>query len=454
MSDIKFHLVNYKLFENKEITLDDPEVIVISGPNEKGKTTIITALTEAWSLKGFTPDPLRKGTSSGHTAITGPDVNGNPITIIHDFNQFDRNGSFYAIDHTGKSIKSVAKIKELVGTFSPISLEEVYYMMKAADSRKRFIRDYIMPLIPKEVLEEIEEINGKVNETKGTLFLMRRQSNSDVKTYESLVSEQKPLTSEQLLALKNGELYGPAIIEIEKRIDTINQSNVENLKKQVAMDSMVTKVKDTHEKVVAAMKDIEYLNEQISAKKAFIEESKKAIDSMTLEVTKIVIEPFPTEEMADMKMDLERGKTALALYNATLATEASNKAIKDKLEDARLRSSVLDSQIADLRQKGKKLLEKAELPKGLSIDEDRIMLNELDLSDAQVSESAAKLALAELLCKLSTAKFIVMGNLGAFDSNRFKELVAIAQENNKIVVLESVVNTTDDIKVITHISDI
>jgi hypothetical protein len=58
-----------------------------------------------------------------------------------------------------------------------------------------------------------------------------------------------------------------------------------------------------------------------------------------------------------------------------------------------------------------------------------------------------------MLCKLSTARFIVMGNLGVFDNVRFPELVKIAQSHNKIVVLESVDNSSEDIKVITTIKD-
>lgn len=454
--EINIKLVNYKLFAEKELSIDDSNIIIIAGPNEIGKSSIITALKEAWAVKGFTPNPLKDGTEKGYTSITGPDSLGNPITIVHNFDSDNTTGNFYALDSNGKTIASVTKIRELIGTFKPISLEEVYYMLKSAEGRRMFAKEYIYPLIPEDVMAQINDINTEINERNGTLYIQRRELNSKMKFLEKQYQEIIPFTNEDHHILKNGSTFQNSVKELKDRLNAIQKDKDEYTKAVYEQELISSKIDNLKDKVLDLGNRNTDIQERIQKLSEEIVINNKAIAVYNKEIDeykgKVFITPsFDENEEQELKESIDAGERAIKRYDSLVERQVGSQKLMKEISDVGLQTQSLTDSIEEKRDHIKTLLSSADTPAGLLLEDDVITLNGFDFSDTQISESTAKLILAELLCKLSSAKFIMLGNADAFDKNRLNDLFNIAQANNKIAILEKVDSDSNEIKVITNI---
>lgn len=450
-------LVNYKLFENHEIDEQNVRILIIAGPNEKGKTSIVTALQEAWSLKGFTPDPLKKGEEEGYTSVTGPDKDGNSITIIHNFNKFDQKGEFYAIDHLGRTIKSTSKIRELLGDFKAISLEEVFYMIQSAEGRRKFIKEYIYPVMGENIILKIDNLNAEINERNGSVFVQRKNASADLLSYTKIYESQKLKPEEESLILKQQDYVG-AIKQLKETLKT--EEAVENQAKIVALEKSNKQVQylnatETRMRQNNRLKEIEEAVKKLLQEKEAVERERTTNDALIQklynEFEAIVVPTVNTPYIEELKINIQEGESELEKIKTFVAKKANIADLEEKIKVKQAEVAKLNESLSAKRQELKDVISTSELPAGLEIQEDEILLNGFNFSQSQVSESSAKLALAELFCKLYTARFITMGSLSAFGKDRLLALYKTAQEYNKIVVLEWVDETTEEIKVITEI---
>jgi uncharacterized coiled-coil DUF342 family protein len=454
--DINIKLSNYKLFENKELSVADAKMLIISGPNEIGKTSIITAIEEAWSLKGFTPVPLKEGAEQGYKAITGQDIDGNPITIVHNFSKMDQKGSFYAIDNQGKTIKSVGKIRELLGVFKPVSLEEIYFLVSTPDGRRKFIKEYIYPILEEEKITQINALTAEVNEKTGKVFLERRDVNAQLKA-ETNILNSIAFTKEEEHILEVGASFNESIsklkeeLELEKALlhkcDLVDEK-ANQLRSEAK--TMADSLKENEERIEALEQELETLRNKNANLLQKIAQKKDEFDALQdTSHTRSVA----TKKIEEYKDTIAEGEAANETYRMLSAKKESLKDATKRVDSLNAKAIMLSEEIEGKRQQIKDILSGSSLPSGLEIEEDNIRINGFDFDQTQVSESTAKLALAELLCKLYTARFITMGNLGAFGKERLSELFRIAQEHDKIVILEQVDDSTDDIRIIANIEE-
>ena len=213
--NLKLHIKNYKQI-GTEVPFEadlQGDVLLITGNNRAGKTGLVNALSDAWALKSNTPIPLTFGKDEGYKKITIPTLDGDSVTIVHNFSADNPAGIFYGIKSDGKVINSIPTLRKLIGDYAPMSVEQFFSDMKYSESRKKLVKNYLIPLMGDSSME-IELINKKVNEN-GTLYKQRTEINNAIKF----------LKSQEVITLTDME---KTFLEKEERIFTA----LEDLKKQ------------------------------------------------------------------------------------------------------------------------------------------------------------------------------------------------------------------------------
>ena len=474
MADLKIKINNYKLIEDREEEFKDARILLITGKNEIGKTTYIRGIIENLTAKAQTDEPVTRGKQSGSKTYTLPDKNGNMVTIHHEFSVENPKGSFYAIDHLGKKISSVIKIRELMGVFEELPVDTFYTLAQTAEGRKKIIEKYFYPLLLPEQKDEILDID-KQTKRGGEIFDRRTEINTEIKYIQSQLKANEPSDEDKTLA----EEYENILKEIE---------NIENEKSKVktkiaTRDQILVSISQIEEQIKDApqqvkelqdeaketiqenLTEIERLEERIKSLKeknieiqanlekktdAIFEEEKQLKEKLANLNESLTSTPDVTglnqydENLKEMKEFRDKAFTA---KNKLEAYEKDRKSIEAKFDE----QQNLEKKIETLRQRKKDILAKSKLPKGLTIDNDEFTWNDFKFSDTQISKSSALLIISEILCNIVESKIVYLGEKALFDKQRFKELVEIAEKYGKIPVLEQVIDERTEIKVITEL---
>lgn len=428
MQQIEVKFSAYKNLDGQQITIDpQANILLVCGDNETGKTSFITAILEAWGAKSLTPAPVTTGQNEGTVEYKIPDKNGNIVTIKQQI-IVSKDGQkivkFYAVGADGKAETQPTKIRELMGSVFPITGEQFMALCGTESGRRQVINDYIIPLMSDKERSELAEIDAKIDETKGTVFMQRRQENSRVDALQKIV-DGYVLLEDDAKILKKGATAQKQLDELQDKLSSATAISFHNkdLNKKIAelklFSEQLAQIKDLDTKIV-----------------------NSHIDSIIGQISLLLKEEI---DAVEMQAGVERGKVFLSRYNTLKATgDAHSKNLSD-LEEAKKKASETEKELEKLRKRKKAIIANSKIPAGLEIQDGKITLNGFELSEAQISESTAKLVVAEILCMLSTAKITLMGNASAFGEARLQQLAKVAQKYGKYIILEQV---TTDAKVV------
>lgn len=421
--EIKFYLKNYKgLGVINPIELGfTGDVMLITGKNDAGKTSLIQSLHEAWTLKCTTPNPLTTGQEDGKKRLTVPDVDGNPITIVHDFDKDNKQGTFYAIDRTGKVIRNLPTIKGLLGTYAPLTVEMFFNDMKTTEGRRKLVKNYLLPLMGTSA-DRIMEINNSINEGK-PLFKQRTEKSNILKSLQTIIGNKIPVTAEEKVYAANRATFAKAMEDL--RVSQTSISQVISLT-NLLIDQMNGDLPGLlkYEKTMPEMYKI--LHKTYSD---FIDQRNEQLAHAKLDLDKIA-------------PDLLRGESAIKACDDILTRMESEKTDMESLRVAQEEVTKISEQIETLKVERTNLLSKCTLPNGLTTDGESIQIDGFDFVEEQIGGARALLAIAEIMAQLFTGKIIVMGAITEFDSDSIKKIFELAHKYGKIVALTKVVDNS------------
>ena len=476
MSDIKIKIKNYKLVKEFESEHPDARLLLVTGKNEIGKTSLIRAFIESMTAKAVTDDPVSLGEQSGSTTFNFPDKDGNPIVVHHDFSLENKQGSFYAIDHLGKKVSSPVKMRELIGYFEELPVDKFFNMVQSAEGRRKIIDNYIYPLLSGENVERIKFLD-KETKKGGEAYDERTQVNTEIKFFENQLKGSVLTEQDKVLAKEYGNIVeNLGVLEKEKeslRDKSQALSNLNYRLEQVnaSIENTTNSIAEAQAEEIELNKEIDDEIAELEAKIVKLKEKKVA----TSESTNVKLNELGSKEKElyatrkNIMENLEDYKDDTRL--TTIDTEIEEaKSYRDKALEAVNKKKNYDTSFAEIQKKyevvaelNKKIEEYREekasiiansnLPAGLSIDGDNFTWNGFTFSDAQISKSSALLVIAEILCNVVQAKIVYIGEKALFDKGRYEQLVEMANKYGKIPVLEQVVSEQDDIKVITEINE-
>ena len=213
--DIKMRFKNYKLLKDKTFDLKGYHVLIIQGPPESGKTTIRKALKEAWQAKSLTKQPLTTNEEEGFVELTIPDKNGNLVIIKHDFNKFDQVGSFTAIDSDGKVIHSPGKMRELLGNYEHLSINQIWALTQSIPGIRELQENFLSKCLTQEEREKIEVIDLEIDTSNGTLFNERRLAKGEVDRLQKIINSSSIISDEDLSKINNLDTAKTNLKEIQ-----------------------------------------------------------------------------------------------------------------------------------------------------------------------------------------------------------------------------------------------
>lgn len=427
--NVTLSVKNYKAIASLEEEIEG-DVFLISGDNQTGKTSLMHLLQEAWMLKAISTEPLSRGEDNGYVKVTIPQMDGTPITIVHDFNTNNPQGVFYAIKPDGSIVNNLPTIRRLIGDYAPITVEQFFSDMKYAESRRKLVKTFLLPLMG-DGAQEIEVINKQINEG-GSLYKERTSVNSKIKVLETQLQTFK-VTPEEELMLDKYEASVNAIKTLEDALVSNDTSHIEEFRRGSLIFSEQLKVYYNAYFTEDANLKVQHL---VAGSIAFVEDVRTKFSNLLANLDKLSDET--NRELIKTREDLNRGKEFLSSLEVTKQKSISYESKFTELQQANTEKDQLEKQIEELKKRRNVLLSQSSLPAGIQTDGENITLDGFDFTSEQVSLSEAMLTIAEIMAQLFDGKIIAMGPIAEFGKKNRARLFELAKKYQKFVVLTKV----------------
>jgi hypothetical protein len=430
MKEIILEFKNYKLLKNEKFDLSNYMVYCFEGRNGIGKSSAITGLEELISAMSFTVQPVSGGEKEGWKKVVWKGVDGKLYTIEHTFDVKNGKGKFVAYNDKAEQITSVTKIRELLGTYSRITVDQFFEMAKKTEGRRKLIDEYFNKLLTAEERTEIQTNRAY----EGRAYEQRTQYGRDIKAIEPLLKE---LTEEE-------EKVVARIPEAKEKV-TLRRKQLEDIKEAEFAVRNLMGMKDQ------AIRQFDSLNttlmtvlkeEDIKVLRNEFGRISESISSMIEKVGK----DLPNKE--ELVVMIERAEGIIERGAALHAMKSQYVVNKEKFDNLNTGLEKLETEITTRRNRVVEIYTNSKLPAGITINEDSFSFHGYDFSKEQVSESEAKLAIAELMCQIDTAGLIVLGNASVFGKERMDQICEIAKKYNKKVFLERVIDDLDEVRLV------
>jgi len=473
--EVKARYLNYKKLESTELDLSGCNVILVAGPNEAGKTSVITSFEEAFMAQAIAKNPVTKGKEEGKAVYEIPDKDGNMVTVVYEYNT-DGTAKFSMIDSLGKIINSVTKIREILGSYARVTADQLYSLSLTESGRKTFLEKYLYEILKNpgrlaEIDKQISEAKNK--STEGNLFHTRTKLNAETRAQE-IVLNTMPKPSQQDVA------NFPSLVNWQKSLQII-KDRIDVAKTNMPNQELVEQLQKNLEKERQAAKDeIVKLNKTISTTNFFTYSEVNDIIRRVKDNDPVnVLQDYPDKEelighlgeIADLEAAIEEDSFESAIELNTLQSKSFDKKAyvadvekydknlpviealelakknfdayelqRNTLVEINTKIAKITDNIEMLRAEKKQIFVESDL-NGLEITEDDFLVDGISIS--QTCESKVKLLLADILCRVSSAKLLVLGNIDTFGKDKRKELIALAEKYNKLIFVEKVDDDTE-----------
>ena len=413
--EIPIYFHNYKLLKDKSFVLKGSHIYFVQGPNGVGKTTFLKALTSLQIASDDTTDKVSRGESEGVYEAKIPASDGSFITIRHEFTDNNK-GKFIAIREDGTKISQVTEIRKLFN-YTPIDVNQFFAMSNSSEGRRKQ-RDIILKLLPDKSQHNFNEADLREEH----YYNQRTEVGRNLENAKSALKESD--ISEEDNALLNRKEEALALIK--KYEDA--------------------KLKKTEDGALQAIYD------QLQERKESLLEQLKSIDKQIEEIKVKMDTKNKTSELSldEINERIEKGKT---IINRIVVIE-TRKENKDKYElktnDLQVEYDKLSKAIENCREEKHRIVSESDLPvENISFDQEGYLtINGFKFKENQICESDAVLILANILAKINPGPIQVIGDASILDNEKLEKLNKIAESNNKIMFVDEVIRSGDDIVVV------
>lgn len=243
MKIIQLHSENIKRIKAVDITPDD-NVIVLSGKNGEGKTSVLDSIWLALQYRAASknnPSPLRAGTESGLITIDLGDY-----IVTRKFTATDSSLEIRTPD--GSKITSPQKL--LDGMIGDLSFDPWEFARKSESDQRQMISDVLYAITDGKIdLANFEQRYKSV-------FEKRSEENREKKRLSTILTTMRPPTQEDPCSIISAE-------EITKSISEalLLKNNVESLiNERHKINSLI---QELEAKIISLKKDIESINAKL-----------------------------------------------------------------------------------------------------------------------------------------------------------------------------------------------
>jgi AAA15 family ATPase/GTPase len=406
MKIIQLQAENFKRLKAVQISPTD-DVVVISGKNENGKTSVIDAIWSALQYRAASksmPQPLRNGEKNGFITL---DLGEYIVT-----RRFTENGSTLEV-RTSDGNKVTGPQKLLDGMIGDLSFDPWEFSRKSEQEQRTMLSDLLFKIT-----------DGKLNladfdARKQAAYDARTDANREKKRLASLLANLKPPTdaepSEELSSLELTTAISEAMI-VNQRIKDLQSENIR----------LTTSIASAEAEIVRLQK--------------VVADAKTIIESNTAELNKI--EPIDVAFLQSQLKDIE----------------VNNKRAREVLEYRKLRTALdkVEAEITSLNAKMELIdiekaeaLESAPLPvKGFTVTAEGVRIINEDGTDVPFCQASAarrlKISLAIAMAANPTLRVIRISDGSLLDDESMAIVREMASDKDFQVWIEYASRNSDD----------
>lgn len=454
--EIVTNIKNYKKIISYELDVQNANLIIVSGKNEVGKTSLITFIREMVNAKKISLDPLREGEKEAGGTGQLKDKDGNTVFISVVINE-DKKYKFTLLTSEGKKITDPKTIREIMGISTYMTTEEFTRNCLTAKGKREIMEKLIYRLLPDEDMNKVLDIDKQLT-TDSELFKTIHATKKELETL-SIQKKTLELTEDENIILNQSD-------EIEKEINNIKgftsefeayQEAIENAKayganKDVRLNEFnneLNTLKEDYEAELARLKQRyeERCNTVNNKKDLFLAECKK-------HETLPPLPKYNKEQYEENKIKLDKLEKALLKKEVVEEKMQKLTTLTSQITPKMKLLSEKETEKEKLKDEKLALLRKVDIP-NLTFDENTFFIEGREIDDTSICESKRAMVLIDLLCRreLNETPYLFVGNVNVFDRDRLREVVQNCIKHGKTPFFEKV-GDTQDITVFTQIEDI
>ena len=422
-------LVNIKLHENTLIDFSEGSLFAFMGKNGSGKSTIIQCLESIAMAQNTMKEPVKRGKEAGKVIRHGQTRDGLDITIEWEVTNEGQNSfraSYFDRQGNPKLVTDPKMIRELMGSYFNLSVNDAFEMMKYAEGRRKFIQDYIYASLTQTDRVRLAELDLQITDKKNkasenNLFHQRTAKRKELDANRLLLGTQSMTPAEEKEATLVAKYEGHLARLVEQ-----NQSFNDLYLQKVEMIAIHNEMMDSQEKLEEYNKKWEgrqNVETPLSFTRKIIEELAERIENMDKSL----------EEKEELEKRIALGKEKIAEAKRCDQKQKSRNETLLEIQGLENYITDLEASITKTKEARQEIIRNSPLPGGLAFDEDTISLNGFEFNETTLSETEARIALLDLLCSISTADFITIGDWSLYDAASRKKILEIAKKKNRMV---------------------
>jgi len=433
-----FKIQNFKQYSDKEFIMSG-DTIAFIGKNGSGKSSAIQAFETALMVKGFVKNPIKNGEKGASIHYIGKDIDGNPITIdviIEKNNVTDNEISYMfnasaIVNNKPKSISDPKKIRELIGTYFPLTTENVLEMVKYTEGRRTFINDYLNQLISTSLKRELNALklsisNAKNKYTEGNLYHTRTELNKKIELLSAEINALEVTQEDKVLIGKKPDVENLlAKLKDEYELhkdDTLKSMNIDNLVKDILDHSS----------------DYSHCRSFFGKHNVILPDKDAEIKTL-IDIAENELKTLWNEEQISRLLGRINEGISMLTKITTLESKSSPIAKVQEREKIFAQIQTIEGNITKAKERIKQIYVESKFPSGLEIGEDEtIILNGFILDETTNSNTEVRIAILELLCNISTSEYVCVGDWSLFDKDSRKMILALAKKHNRIFIGQEV----------------
>lgn len=437
MNKIELKLTNYKKHKELEAEFQSGNLYLVTGSNNIGKTSVLTALSGLLNAKDDTKNPVTFGETKGRIEAIITNKDGENTDVIVEYER-NKSPKFKLIYPDTKTSTKPTDIREAF-KFNDFTVDEFFSWGHTAEGRKKQAEIFLSLIQDKSIVEEIEHKSKEVS-IKGELYKKRTNLNSEVRVNENLLKENK-LTLEEIEKLKTKE---KAIFQLKEYKDQYEKiaSKTKNIRSKEAINnelSLIDNNIETKEKMILQ------LQEEIKSLKESKENLTKELGQNNDEIL---------EQEQTLAQRIKAGEDYIGELNLIQAKEEKYNSIKNSYDEASKKAVDISKTIEQYRKDIKDLFEKANYPvKNITIDNGEAYYldndnNKIPFVESDLSYSVGGSKVVEILMELNkNLPIILLGKASEFDKAAKDKFSDLAKEKGYIIIADHVVENQKDLQV-------
>jgi len=469
MNEVKIAFKNYKLLKEGEINLNQGSIFFVQGPNNVGKTSMLTLLQAIMEVKDETVNPVTFGEKEGFSTGSIPGADGLIYQFRYDFN-IDGKSKFTFIAPDGKVVKTITEMRAIFN-YTHFTLEEFFDWSKSEPGRKKQ-REIFMNLLSEKERKDIIEIDEKIHPTKGTLIDSRKEVNRDVDFLKKKI-DAVIITPDQQKLIANKELLNTTFENVKKEkeeLEAILSKSVNSLERITELRTQIDNSNERYKNSCTQYdKDIDDLERQLLEKKQSYDNYKKDTENIIKtdkdklsELEKLVDEKYlndiqlklngdGTEDNVGLIKRLENGQKKKDELLQIEVLVKQKKEDEDKYNLKFKEAGEYDTKIETLRESKKSIIKNSQnIPLGWSLTDDYLTINGVPFMETDLSKSQATKAIAELMIRINKAPIMLMGDAEALGYEILDELDTYAKEQDKIMIFAEHVRQAEELQLVCY----